>query len=124
MNKCYIIVAGSRHFNDYSLVKNTLNDFCKNFDCLSIISGTAKGADILGERYAIEMGIHLVRCPADWKRYHKGAGAKRNEEMAKMAVENSKKGVLFAFWDGVSKGTKQMISVAQQYGLEIHVINI
>jgi hypothetical protein len=41
--------------------------------------------------------------------------------MAKYAAE--KIGVLFAFWDGKSKGTKHMIDLAYQYGLDVHVIN-
>ena len=32
------------------------------------------------------------------------------------------KGVLFAFWDGKSRGTKHMITVAKKRGLEVHVV--
>lgn len=41
--------------------------------------------------------------------------------MAKYAAE--KHGVLFAFWDGKSRGTKNMIDLANRYGLEVHVVN-
>lgn len=31
--------------------------------------------------------------------------------------------MLIAFWDGVSRGTKHMIDLANKYGLEVHVVN-
>ena len=42
--------------------------------------------------------------------------------MAKYAYENGN-GVLLAFWDGQSKGTKLMIELARKYNLEIHIFN-
>lgn len=48
---------------------------------------------------------------------------KRNAEMAKFAVEDGNYGVLIAFWDGQSRGTKHMINLAMRYGLEVHVVN-
>jgi hypothetical protein len=42
--------------------------------------------------------------------------------MAEYAAQ-SDKGVLFAFWDGKSRGTKNMINIAKQYGLDVHIIN-
>ncbi len=123
MKKYSIIIAGSRTFTDYLLLKKFLDEFIVGIDALTIISGTAKGADSMGERYATENGIPILRCPADWKRYRRGAGAKRNEDMARLAIKNESHGVLFAFWDGVSGGTKQMITIAKQYGLEIHIID-
>ena len=42
--------------------------------------------------------------------------------MAQIASEEDCYGVLIAFWDGESKGTKHMINLAEKYGLEVHVI--
>ena len=53
----------------------------------------------------------------------RSAGYVRNAEMAKYAVEDDNIGVLVAFWDDVSKGTKHMIDLANRYGLEVHIIN-
>jgi len=46
---------------------------------VEIVSGAYyKGADLLGEKYANEKGHHLTQFTADWKRFGKAAGPKRN----------------------------------------------
>ncbi len=77
-----IIIAGTRTFSNYILLEETLDKYIQNKENITIISGTAKGADKLGEKYASEHNIPVIYCPADWKRYRQGAGIKRNEEMA------------------------------------------
>jgi major membrane immunogen (membrane-anchored lipoprotein) len=112
------IIAGSRSFNDYK----TLCEFCdfylksKSNDEIEIVSGTANGADKLGERYAQERGYKLKPFPADWEKYKKSAGYTRNKEMAEYAD------VLIVFWDGKSKGTKHMIDLARENKLEIRIV--
>lgn len=123
-----IIVAGSRGFNDYDIVSNRLLKYFKenrisssDMSDIEIISGTARGADRLGERFALEHGCKLTRMPADWERYGKRAGMIRNKEMARYAHQKYG-GVLFAFWDGQSRGTKAMIDIAYKLGMEIIVV--
>ena len=118
-----IIVAGSRNFNNYSLLEQSLMDYIAgNFDPndIEIISGGARGADSLGERFARTCQLKLKRFPADWDRYGKSAGYLRNAEMADYAKQET--GVLFAFWDGQSRGTQHMINLATTKGLEVHVV--
>lgn len=91
-----------------------------NFENITIVSGTANGADKLGERFAEEHNINLVRMPTDWNTYGKRAGYLRNSDMASYASKGN--GVLYAFWDGESKGTSHMIKLAKERGLEIKVI--
>lgn len=88
---------------------------------LEIISGTANGADKLGERFAKEYNLKIKRFPANWDLYGKSAGYKRNEQMALYAKEDN--GILIAFWNGKSKGTKHMIDIANKYELITVVIN-
>jgi len=125
-----IIIAGGRDFNDYVKLKAAMFDVI--FDLkrkhgekldIQIISGTARGADQLGEKYADEYGYEVVRFPADWDGLGKRAGYVRNAEMAKYAVSDGSIGVLVACWNGASKGTKHMIDLAQKHGLEILVVN-
>jgi glycerophosphoryl diester phosphodiesterase len=113
-----VIVAGSRDFNDYELLKRKLDNALKNRvnEGIEIVSGTARGADRLGERYAAERGYAIKRFPADWDKYGKRAGYLRNEEMAKYAD------ALMAFWDGESRGTKHMIDLAHKHGLKVIVV--
>ena len=80
-----------------------------------ILSGAYKGADLLGERYAAERNYPIKQFPANWSRYGKSAGYKRNNEMALYAD------VLIAFWNGKSKGTKHMIELATQASLKVRV---
>ena len=109
------IVAGSRTFNDYALLEKTLDGIYPQRG-IEIISGCARGADWLGERYAAEKGIPFRRFPAEWDNEGCGAGYRRNERMAENADE------LVAFWDGKSPGTKHMIEIAEKRGLKVFVI--
>ncbi len=81
-----------------------------------------RGADWLGEQYAKVAGYEVSKFPADWDRLGKRAGYVRNAEMAKFAAADKNYGVLAAFWDGKSRGTKHMIDLAEKYGLEIHIV--
>lgn len=115
-----VIVAGGRDFNDYELLKSTLDESFRTIINegieIQIVCGEAKGADQLGKRYAQEHGIPVVSFPAEWNRYGKSAGYRRNVEMAKYA------NALIAFWNGESKGTKHMIDTAKQFGLSATVV--
>ena len=95
--KMKVIIAGGRTFNDYDLLCKFCNKALSLQTEIEIVSGTANGADKLGEKYANENGYSIKQFPADWDKYGKSAGYIRNEEMAKYAD------ALIAFWDGKSK---------------------
>jgi hypothetical protein len=84
-----------------------------------VISGTARGADKLGEMWARQNHVPVEKYPADWNgTMRKGAGHVRNEQMAKVAD------ALIALWDGQSKGTEDMIEIAMRRGMRIYVQTI
>lgn len=85
-----------------------------------IASSTARGADTLGEHYAKEHGYCVKRFLADWGLYGKQAGFVRNHEMLDYAREQI--GVLAAFWDGYSRGTRSMIEISRKAKLDVNVI--
>ena len=115
MNK--IIIAGSRDFKNYNLLRDKCDKILANLTDITIVSGKCpRGADQLGEDYAKERGYNLEYYPAEWFTYGKRAGHMRNEEMAKIGTH------LIAFWDGKSPGTKSMITLAEQYKLKIRTI--
>lgn len=67
----HIIIAGSRNFNDYSVVEKEMMNYIGKFIGkleIEIISGGATGVDALGERFAHEHNLPLRIVPADWKR--------------------------------------------------------
>lgn len=121
-----VIIAGSRNFNDYPRLEKSVIEILKKIRPskeLEIISGTANGADKMGERFALKYNVKIKRFPAQWDIYGKRAGYVRNNLMSEYAMENDNHGVLIAFWDGKSKGTKMMIDIAERNGLEVFVIN-
>ncbi|MEM9450537.1 MAG: DUF2493 domain-containing protein [Cyanobacteria bacterium P01_E01_bin.6] len=112
------IIAGSRSFGDYGLLKSRCDRIFSNTSLsdLEIVSGTANGADKLGERYAQERNIPIKLMPADWSNHGKRAGPMRNQAMAKYATH------AVVFWDGRSRGTKNMIELADAKGLNYRII--
>lgn len=117
MKQIKLLIAGGRDFNDYELLKTWCNAVSKNYKILEIISGTAKGADTLGEVYAKEHNIPIKRFPADWETYGKKAGYLRNVEMGNYC-DNA-----LIFWDGESKGTKHMIGIMNKLNKKYKVVS-
>ena len=118
ISKYRVIIAGCRDFNDYELLKEKCDYFLQDEEKedVVIISGHASGADALGERYAQERGFQLETFPADWKAHGRAAGPIRNARMASAA------NALIAFWDGKSRGTKNMIETAKNHNLKVVVV--
>ena len=115
-----IIIAGGRSFSDYKLLKDKLDYYLRDkvrqgYEII-IISGTANGADKLGERYAMERGYKIERYPADWNKYKKAAGYRRNVQMSEVA------NACVVFWDGISPGSKHMIDIATNKGLPLRIV--
>lgn len=114
-----IIIAGGRDFNDYNLLKEKVDNLIsekRKTHQIYIVSGKARGADSLGEKYANENGLNIMEFPADWDKHGKSAGYKRNVEMAENAD------ALIAFWDGDSRGTKHMVDIAKEKNLPTRII--
>jgi hypothetical protein len=101
-----IIIAGSRSFNDLEMMYMTCDYYFKDrYPDIEIISGHAKGADKFGEKYAKENDLKLTIFKADWSKYGKSAGYRRNVEMGNYADA----GIIF--WDGISKGSMHMVNI-------------
>jgi hypothetical protein len=127
-----IIIAGSRGFNDYNLLKEKCDYLIQSISAeIVIVSGNANGADKLGERYAKEKNYKVETYPAQWedfstpcrikynkhgKPYNALAGHKRNQLMADCSD------MLIAFWDGKSTGTQDMLDRAYENKLVVRTI--
>lgn len=116
------IIAGSRQITDYNFFVNLLVNMLNknNISISEIISGTAAGADQMGEEFAKDYNISLKKFPADWNnlnvvpcvvgvnkggvKYNKVAGHNRNQLMADYGD------LLIAFHFDNSAGTKDMIN--------------
>lgn len=100
-----LAIVGSRTFDDYGMLIKFIRE---NYDIDSIthiISGGARGADTLGERFADEFNKEKTIFPAEWKKYGKKAGFLRNVDIIKNCDE------CVCFWDGESHGTKHDIDL-------------
>lgn len=107
------IIAGGREFRKPLYLEDCLQDI--PWEITEVVSGGARGADCAGEQYGIDSQIPIKVFPADWDKQGKAAGYIRNTEMADYAE------ALVAFWDGKSKGTKNMIETAAKKGLYVKV---
>ena len=109
------IIAGSRGITDVRVLYEALAH-CPFVDDIDfVITGGARGVDILGHRWGWDKGHNTLIMPADWRTHGKSAGYRRNEEMAAAAD------CLIAIWDGVSRGTKHMIETAEAEGLLVFI---
>jgi hypothetical protein len=77
-----LAIAGYRGFTDYHLFKHHLVSFIEEHGKpAEIISGGAKGADSMAERYAKEENIPIVVLKPDWKTRGRQAGLLRNTDI-------------------------------------------
>ena len=122
-----VIIAGGRTFNSVDVMNKGTATLIKairkdaslreyhNTPISCVVSGTAYGADYMGELHAKRNGIPIVQYKPNWS-VGKSAGFIRNAKMANNAD------ALLAFWDGVSRGTKHMIDLATSRKLPTIVI--
>lgn len=114
-----LIVCGGVDFCDYDYLKNQLDRLIAYYENIRLVSGHARGADTLAERYAAEKSVPIQVFPAEWKKYGKAAGPIRNRAMLEYAKEETP--VVAAFWNGKSRGTGNMLKQAKAAGAECHI---
>lgn len=108
------IIAGSREITDLQSVVDAIE--ASKIEITEVVCGGARGVDTLGKQWAEQHNIPVTTFPADWDRYGRSAGYRRNQQMGEYAD------ALIAVWDGHSRGTKHMIDIALRLGLKrIHV---
>jgi hypothetical protein len=131
-----VIIAGTRTFDDYELLKKQLYYFLRNDSVEEVVSGACNigvhtftrpdgtriyGADGLGERWAAEHYIPVKSFPADWDNHGLSAGPIRNKKMAEYL--NPKTDKCAVFHDGTSKGSWSMAKIASKRKIKTEVVN-
>lgn len=111
-----VIVAGPRSFYDAATVMAAISS--SPFLITEMVVGGAKGVDSVAEELAIQWRVPFKRFPAQWDLYGNSAGPRRNQQMADYAD------ALIAVWDGVSRGTADMISRATIRKLPVYIHRI
>ena len=107
-----LLIVGSRSIEDFDI-----SPYIPEETDL-IISGGAKGIDMIAEKYADKHRLSKLIMRPQYKLYHKGAPLKRNDRMLEICDS------VLVFWDGISRGTKHTIDRAQKLGKPIAVINV
>lgn len=124
-----VIIAGGRDFNNLPLMQSSLSEILGDVKDLEIVSGMAKGADMLAYKLAIANEIEVTSFPADWTdmtepcvprsnqygEYNALAGMNRNKEMGDYAD------MLIAFSNG-SRGTADMIKYMESLNKPTYII--
>ena len=111
-----LAVVGSRTFNNYELLENEILKSKLNIGC--IVSGGAKGADKLAERFAMKYNLDTNILLPEWDKYGKSAGYRRNKDIIDACD------ICIAFWDGESTGTKHTIDLAQEVKKPLIIIYV
>lgn len=111
-----VIIAGTRHFDDYSFLEKKCDHFLQNVENIEIVCGECQGPDLLGKKYAKARGFGVKSFYPDWKEHGKKAGILRNQAMGDYA------NYAILFWDGVSLGTANMVWEASRRFLVTKII--
>ena len=116
-----LLICGDRNWTDGEMVRRELATVLARVgDEITVVSGTARGADTLGEVAAAEHPLVTIeRYPARWDLYGRAAGPKRNQEMLDSGLD-----YVLAFHDDlmVSKGTRHMVTIARATGVPAEVL--
>jgi hypothetical protein len=113
-----ILVTGSRTWVHPAHIRRALNDLASEHghDRLVVVHGACpRGADLLASRWAAEhqhLGVREERHPADWDRYGKAAGFRRNAEMVAAGAH-----VVLAFIRAGSAGASHTADLAEKAGI-------
>jgi hypothetical protein len=117
MKEYKLIITGDRNFTNYSLLSQKIFDYINNDACgyaVSIVSGMAKGADLLAARFARQYRVHLYEFPTDWSQ-GPGAGYARNRTMADFADA----ALVFGSRDNA---TRHLIEYMESLGKSVSVV--
>ena len=104
-----IAVVGSR-----SIVIKEIEKYISGAD--EIVSGGAVGVDACAAALSRRMGLKLTVFLPEYALYGRAAPIVRNKKIVDYADK------IVAFWDGKSRGTKDMIDYMQQIGKHGSVI--
>ena len=117
------LICGSRDFDDVFLLTDILDKLDETMAFDVIIEGEAAGVDSMARSWAEARGLPVEKYPADWGKYGKSAGPRRNRQM----LYEGKPDIVIAFVNKPiiqSRGTYNMISNARMEKVRTIVIEV
>lgn len=119
-----ILVTGDRKWTDEFPIYHLLKRYTDHYGHASVmvIQGLARGADILARDVATKLNANQHGYPAEWDRYGKSAGVKRNQLMLDMNPDIL---LCLAFHDDLvnSRGTADMVRRALKAGIDVYNVH-
>jgi YspA, cpYpsA-related SLOG family len=110
-----ILVTGSRTWDDAGVIAGVLAEHYRPGAVL--VSGACpRGADALAEEYWQLLGGLVERHPADWGRFGKRAGFRRNAEMVNTGAD-----MCVAFIRDESRGASHCAGLARAAGIPVRL---
>lgn len=118
----FVTIAGPRDYTDNEFVINILDGLLSNIVTkhnrrVHIIEGGAYGVDALAKSYALQNKLSYTEVKADWDKYGRSAGPRRNQKMAKMSD------YCIVFFKG-TRGSASMIAEALKQNVPVYVVSI
>lgn len=113
-------VVGSRTFAAIAPVRMRLAELAAAGRLREVVSGGARGADSLAAEVAAELGLPCVVLAADWARFGRSAGPRRNAEIAARAD------ALLAFIDrplADCRGTRDVVARFRKAGKPVEIVD-
>lgn len=111
-----VAIVGSRTFADEAIIERSLDRLYGRYEGLTIVSGGARGADIIGERTAKRLGITTIVHLPEWEKFGKSAGFKRND----LIVRDADMVIAFFSPGPKSRGTANTVASAKVKGIPVH----
>ena len=115
-----VLVTGSRNWTNRATIKEAMIGVWETAmrpEEMVLVSGAnPKGADHIAEQVASDCGWRIERHPAQWDKWGKAAGVRRNTEMVESGVD-----VCIAFIKDRSKGATNCSQTAMRAGIETRV---
>lgn len=113
-----VAIVGSRDYPHLEQVRQFVRALAQKYPQAEIVSGGARGVDQTAQDEGIQCGLTVTCFPAEWDKYGKSAGMRRNHDIIKCADK------VVAFWDGKSRGTKHTIDTARKDGKQVYVYGV
>jgi len=110
-----VIVCGGRDYSDWDTGFAVLDQIHAETPIEFVFHGNARGADSIASAWAASVdrkGVRNCPCPAQWAKYGKAAGPKRNQAMLGNHID-----LVIAFPGGA--GTADMVRRATAAGVPV-----